>query len=173
MTTVKVALRRLTSTFCLAHTSPDLAGADHAQALCLVERSDFLFRLAEGHAVLQLAEFRLRVRLLCFARPSGPERQDLWCVILRRNDAPLATATLLWAVIRYGQGLHDLAWWRGSEPIHVLLYLLAQILAVGSYQARLAANEYMPTNTTDRPGVAAPDPFETRVRTSLRQSFGP
>ena len=45
----------LTSALRFAYTSSDFASANHTKTLRLVERSHLLFRLAECHAVLQLA----------------------------------------------------------------------------------------------------------------------
>jgi hypothetical protein len=55
--------------FCLAQVGADFpcADADHAEALGLVECADFLFGFAECHAIRQLSEFGLRVRLLGLA----------------------------------------------------------------------------------------------------------
>lgn len=57
-----------TSTLSLAESRADLARADtnHAQSLGLVEGADLLLRLAEHHAVLQLAQLRLRIGLFGF-----------------------------------------------------------------------------------------------------------
>ena len=57
-----------TSALRLARTSAHFAGAYHTESLRLVECTDLLLGLAEGHAVLQLAQLGLCVRLFRFPR---------------------------------------------------------------------------------------------------------
>lgn len=73
----------LTAALRLADARPDLAAADHAEALGLVERADLLLGLAERHAVLHLAQLGLGVGLLRLARPVRV--YDQWKLRKRRS----------------------------------------------------------------------------------------
>jgi hypothetical protein len=95
----------LTPAFCLAQVGTNFprAHADHAEALRLVKRADFLLCLTERHTVRQLSELRLRVCLLGFA--SSTSEIVLRLAGRRKSQviyAPPATAALLGAVVRYG-----------------------------------------------------------------------
>lgn len=56
-----------TTTLGLANACPDLASANHAETLGLVERANLFLRLSECHTVLELAQLRLRIRFLGFS----------------------------------------------------------------------------------------------------------
>ena len=126
----------LAPAFCLAQVGTNFprAHADHAEALRLVKRADFLFCLPERHTVRQLSELRLRVCLLGFAsstseivlRLAGRRKRQVIC-------APSATAPLLGAVVRYGQRLHNFGWWGCSQPIKFFLDLLSELGPISAY----------------------------------------
>ena len=65
--------RERTSALRLAYTCPHLSGANHSEALGLVERAHFLLSFAERHAILQLAELGLRI---CFLRFAGSRSRN-------------------------------------------------------------------------------------------------